>query len=369
MSAAFFAYFTILFVFVFFSRYFRDSSSHFERLIFGYLIPIIVVCILLGGRFETGSDWEEYKEYYDNLLRYGNSLSNAFDSTLEPLYMLMSISVASLGVGSSYFFAVVALVQFTLIYVLCNHRKRMLPYILLFYILGNLFMNMNILRQTLALGFVLISLNYFNRKWLFLFFLLMAVGFHYSAIIFLPVVFIDKKLFKFLDNPFVVVLLYIATLVTAQIIINYASGYIQMIDFSAKYSRNADNLDVEMVVSSGYGIIAKHLLNLLLIYLWSKIKHYTNDNFYTNAYRITVIGFLISNIFGVSVFLSRLALYYTVFSVVIWAYMTISIMKTKQFKHLRIFIVSAIVLNVLFFCMGIINGNGGCSPYTFKWIG
>lgn len=366
MTAAFVVYFLILFVCTAFSSAYKSSDKSVKTII-GYLIPIVVVAIVLGGRYKTGSDWENYKEYYDVLCNI--PLADAFNSSLEPIYVLLNKFISFFGCGSSVFFAVVAIIQFSIIYLLFKEDKTIIPYALFIYIISNLSLDVNIVRQSLAMSLVFLASKYVNRNKIKCALLIaIAVGFHYSALITIPIIFIDNRLFRFLDNTYFVVIIYFVSIALASLISDFLSGYIQMFEYGYKYGQNANNLDQEMELSTGYGIIAKHILNLTMIFLWTKVRKYISNPFYLNVYRITVLGFFLFNIFGISVFLSRMALYYYHFLFMIWAIICYSAFHNKAVKKYNVYVLGAVLLYLMIFAVGIYHGDGGASPYTFKWI-
>ena len=369
MLSAFIAYFSILITFVVCSRFWRSSSDKFLGILFGYIIPIIVVAIIFGGRYNTGSDWENYKVYYDEISKY--PIKGLSYGTLEPLYVLLNKGVALLGVGSSSFFAIIAVFQFSVVYTLFKEDRALLPFALYFYTITNLSLDMNIVRQTLAMSFVFLASRYIvgkKNKIKCALLIAAAIGFHYSALICIPMLFVDSKLFKLLDKSSLVVIIYILSLLFATIINQYLSGYIQMIEFGDKYSQNASDLDKKMEVSTGYGLIAKHILNLTMVFLWSKTKGFVEKPFYLNAYRLTVLGFILSNVFGISVFLSRMSLYYSQFLFVTWSVISYCAFHNRKVGKYILFVYGAIALYLLMFAVSIYHGYGGISPYTFKWI-
>ena len=369
MVAAFIVYYSIIFSFAFFSRYIYISKRSFGRILLGYMIPIFIAAILLGGRYNTGSDWENYKEYYDELLFRGISFEEAFSASLEPAYLILNKCIAFFNVGSSVFFAVVVILQFSVVYLLYRNKSKLLPYALFFYTMGNITLNMNIVRQTLAMSILFLSLKYAsNNKIKFLVLYIVSVGFHYSAIIFLPVIILNRKWFKFLDQPIIVIVLYISSFVLAPLINQILTGFIQMIEFGDKYSRNSSNIDSEMELASGYGLVIKHFLEILLIYLWHKMKLTKVDEFHMLAYRVTIVGLILANIFGLSVFMARVALYYSHAIFILWALLFYNIFNINKYKKYYPYAVGILILDIAVFSVGIINGNGGCSPYMFKWI-
>lgn len=367
MGEAYLVYFTILITLVVCSRFYCISKTRFTKVVFGYVFPLLVVAILLGGRYKTGSDWPNYKDYYDSVLKGQLTIDDAFATSLEPAYTLLMVVVAFLKKGSSYFFALVAIIQFSSIYFLYKDRKQLLSFALFFYTIFNLTLDVNVARQSLAMSMIFISYKYVHEnKYLCFLFFCIAVGFHYSALFAIFLLFIDKPIFCFLDKTFWVVSLYIVTLFFSTYLSDYVLNYSQIFDLGDRFDRNVSYMTDQMKVSSGYGLLVTHLLNFLLIYLWGIIKTPIKDLFHTYAFRLCVIGFLFANIFGISVSLSRLTIYYSHFSFILWAFIIYTIFHTK--RNLSLIAFGVLLLDLLFFIFSIYNSNGGCSPYMFKWI-
>lgn len=367
MTEAYLAYFTILFTLVVFSSFICISKTRIGKFLWGYLIPILIVAIILGGRYKTGTDWPNYKDYYDSVLKGSLTIGDAFATSLEPVYTLLMAIVAFFKKGSSYFFALIAIIQFSSIYYLYKDQRKYLSLALFFYTIFNLTLDVNVARQSLAMSMIFISYKYVcDNKYLCVLFFSIAVGFHYSALFAVFLLFIDKPVFRFLDKSFWVVLLYIVTLIFSAFLSDYILNYSQIVDFGNRFDRNVSYMTDQMKVSSGYGLLVTHFLNILLIYLWSIIKTPEKDYFHTYAYRLCVIGFLCTNIFGISVSLSRLAIYYSHFSFVLWTFIVYHIIHSK--RNLSLIACGVLLLDLLFFVFSIYNSNGGCSPYMFKWI-
>lgn len=367
MTEAYIAYFTILITLVVCSRFYSVTKTRSIKILFGYLLPIFVVAVLLGGRYKTGSDWPNYKDYYDSVLKGQLTIDDAFATSLEPAYTLLMVIVAFFKMGSSYFFALVAIIQFSTIYYLYNDRKKLLSLALFFYTIFNLTLDVNVARQSLAMSMIFLSYKYVcDNKYLCFLFFIIAVGFHYSALFSIFLIFIDKPIFRFLDKTLCVVSLYIITLIFSPLLSDYVLNFSQVFDLGDRFDRNVSYMTDQMKVSSGYGLLATHFLNFLLIYLWSIIKAPIKDSFHTYAFRLCTIGFLFANIFGISVSLSRLAIYYSHFSFVLWAFIIYTIFYTK--RNLSLIAYGVLLLDLLFFAFSIYNSNGGCSPYIFKWI-
>lgn len=368
MLGTYVVYFLLLFLCTILSVACKAKNKD-VRFFIGYLIPILVVSIVFGGRYETGTDWSNYKDYFDEISKY--HIEGVLYGSLEPLYVLLNKVIASLGFGSSSFFAIVAAFQFSVVYILFKEDRPLIPIAVFFYTVANLALDMNIVRQALAISIVFLASSCVSGSGCTIkraALIAMAIGFHYSALICIPIIFIDSKVFKYLDKSLLIVVLYFLSIILAGLIRQYLSDFVQLIEFGGKYDQNASNLDQVMAVSTGYGRIAKHILNLTMIILWSQVRSFVSKPVYFNIYRISVIGVLLFNVFGVSVYLSRMALYYSQFQFVVWTVICYNVFYNKALRNYSLLGYGIIVIELIMFAVSIYHGDGGISPYNYKWI-
>lgn len=196
--------------------------------------------------------------------------------------------------------------------------------------------------------------------------LLLSIFMHYSSVIFLLSLFIDKKLFNILDNPKIVLLLYCLCFIFVAPFYTLFIGYLPIDMMSDKYV-NSVNSDATFELSSGLGTIAIHIVNILLIVTSTKVRTFFSNKRIDLLYRCFYIGCFLSTFMGYSIFLSRLPLGLTSIKLFLLSYtifylshkITLPKLAAKYFL---------LVLFFLFFIIGILNSDNGCSPYTFKWL-
>jgi hypothetical protein len=143
----------------------------------------------IGLRFYTGFDWNIYIDYFNKSITMGNTygfengyyfLNNLISLNIGYYYVLQGLASCFILISAMYFFK--------------NNSKYPILifsiFILLFFVAL-----MSQIRQTIALGFIFISAKYiFERKFLpFLLLIFFACQFHISAIIALPLYFMNRN--------------------------------------------------------------------------------------------------------------------------------------------------------------------------------
>lgn len=174
-------------------------AAAFEEYIFRkrnvYFIAIGIFLLFLCVRFETGYDWPAYKSLFYDLpsiseLDFTNLLVLSVLYGKEPLYLAFSSILREFWsdyqgiVMVSSIFEVVVLVSFLRKVTTC--RATVFAATVTWVIFTLYF---SVIRQGISVAFFLLFLMaYFDRKkWLALFCVIGAVGFHYSALMYLAI--------------------------------------------------------------------------------------------------------------------------------------------------------------------------------------
>lgn len=156
-------------------------------------IPLLIflgfLTIIAGFRStEVGKDTLNYYLYFYRI-QHGT-----FDSGYEPLWQLLNISVFKLGGDFNHVTFIASILTLLPLYFAFIKESRY-PFLSLFvYIAFNYYLSsFNIMRQMLAISWVLLALVYYRREnlekydnWKVVIFSLIAIMFHYTAIIIVP---------------------------------------------------------------------------------------------------------------------------------------------------------------------------------------
>jgi len=168
-----------------------DLKSNLQKLLF-YTFGFFLICFV-GLRFENGVDWWNYlifQSFYEDADFFG-----VFELQ-DPGYGLLNWLSYKLFDGSIFFVNFIsALIFISGVLIFSKHMPS--PWLSLTISLSFLIivMGMNYTRQSSALGFALIAITYLFKQKQFKFFIyvFLAITFHKSAIILLPLALIGVK--------------------------------------------------------------------------------------------------------------------------------------------------------------------------------
>ena len=173
-----------------------DKLQYLRRKVF--LIGFFLILFFVGFRYKLGSDWLSYITMYDQviplqLLFQGDNLSFSSDFIEPGFKILMSIS-KELGINYAFFVFLLTLFNTgSLFYFLYKNEIRNKLIFLALVLILTTFYEFDILRQSLALHVVLLSLIGDKIKfWKLVSFTLLAMTFHYTAVIFIGFYFFQK---------------------------------------------------------------------------------------------------------------------------------------------------------------------------------
>jgi len=329
---------------------------------------LIILSIIVGGRHEVGTDFPNYVDYYKSFITKYLKFDDVFviGNSLEPGYLFINWLASELGFSVSLFFTLIAFFSFILMFKAQEERPYLWP-LILFFFFGQMFgMSMNIIRQSCAIFIFFYAVQFVGLSKLKLFMLITCCTlFHYSSIVFYMAMFIDIKWLKFLDNKKLIALLFVSTLFLASYILPLFIKMMPLDIFSEKHLLSLDNADVEMKVNSGAGILTRIVTDILLIWQSDKVLGYYKDERLKFLYRLFFLGVIISNIMGISIFLSRLFLGMELLRIYVMSFTTYYCLKFKDFRLLfGIFLIMLCFLQLIF---GVKNGYSGISPYQFMW--
>lgn len=341
----------------------RNNKRHRELLM---VCLLIILSIPIGGRYEVGTDWEHYQYLFLNINNQGLSLQEILESNYEPLYLIWNYIIHIISNSSSFFFTCTAFLIFWLLYKANKDYEYLFPLVLYFFFCSMFGASMNIIRQILASVVFYMALSHSDNKWKMRGFILLSLLIHYSSAIFIIAIFLDSNLFKLLDNTKVVILLYLVCFILGSTLYSLFITYLPLDLMSEKYL-NSVNSDETFNLTSGLGIIAVNGVNVLLMITSNNVRKLFSSKRVDLLYRCFFIGCFLSAFMGYSIFLSRVPLGLTNIRIFLLAYTIYYLSQRRTFFRLTLKN-SLLVLYILFFIMGILHSDNGCSPYYFDWI-
>ncbi|HIF9186550.1 TPA: EpsG family protein [Photobacterium damselae] len=164
-----------------------------------FIISFFILFLFGSLRYDTGWDFATYRYYFERVDTIPVFLTNGFSSSVYfdfGFKLLISI-VKSLGLGFQSLIFICNLFVISCLYYFINRNIRYKnSAILLFYSLCYLFMNFSFLRQGIAAGFIILAIDsmFSNKQYQAYSYLLISILFHFSSIIFTPLIIIGYRL-------------------------------------------------------------------------------------------------------------------------------------------------------------------------------
>ena len=322
------------------------------------------MAVTFGLRYGVGVDYFTYEELYTS-----QRLHSIFDgSSNEFLFGGIYYFCYKLGLPYACVQTILNFIFFYFFYKVFETKKELFPWAISFFFLtGLLFLYLNIQRQGIALSILIYSVQYIEKRKLgkFLFWILMAVGFHLSALLFLPMYYLWHGV-SIIKPRKIELILWGSSLLFSVILLDILSGFSLLLLEGTKYGRYGDLvLSWESDKGSGLGTMVKALTDFVVI-LYSK-KLFNCKKYYpcfSIIYFIFFIGSVMSNIFQYNLLLNRVAFLFVSFRFIVLAYTYDYIFHQGKVWD-KIVAIGLFLICFAYFMGMIYLGNNDCSPFRF----
>ena len=181
----------------------RIRQCPFDRGVVAFVF--LILAVIVGCRYNVGADWSNYVELYYKGVIYDNMVER---TSVEPLYELCQFVFRSLGLSHAVFFFFLSIVS------LCCYYKASevlgLEYFMtvLFVYFSLVFLNyqFNVIRQGIMASFVWLSFAYrtIGNNKASIISIIVALGFHYTALAFIPIVFLADRCFSSIETLIII---------------------------------------------------------------------------------------------------------------------------------------------------------------------
>lgn len=280
------------------------------------VIAFIVLLIFLGARWETGTDWDSYIEYFQDLDNY---------RSFEPAYVLENEFIRLFTVNYTIFLFIngaLALIPIAWFLRKESHGSLALG-VTIFYAYYYLITYFGASRRIVAIGLcVLAAIQLLeNRHKLAISLILVGSCFHYSA--FLSVLYFPLKRFRFSIGS---VVRFLVIVIAALSLVYALFPLLIKVDiFSHIFIRVGEYLVGDTSVE-GYdkttlsllSIIKRSIFIIFVVYtlIKSKYKISSREIFYSNCYIFSFVIYLISE-FALGDIFKTFTIYFSIFEVVL----------------------------------------------------
>lgn len=188
----------VYFINLFVSCYLLSKVKLYNRheLIISICPVVLLWTLIVGGQYYVGTDYGAYLNYFTPPF---------FENRFEPLFSLCSNILVNNGFGGQFPFFVFGFINCVLIF--SSAYKLKIQYLGIFYFLlitvSTFFNNqMNGIRQCIATAFCFFAFSELNgSKIKGVLFIIIAMGFHYSALVFVPFFLYPKLIVRLTSFP------------------------------------------------------------------------------------------------------------------------------------------------------------------------
>jgi hypothetical protein len=278
----------------------------------GLLVSFFILFVFLALRFDYGNDYMMYYEGFENINKVGWFEVYNEKMHFEPGWIVLCVLFEPIG-----FFGLVAFLSFLYCYVFYKLIHDYVPiklYWLAVFILvfstGNLLVHLSAMRQTLVIVIFIYSLRFIFRKQLLLYCaaIILASTFHSSALILLPIYFLQFLNFKINKwSGGAIIIIYIALYLLGQQIRPFLN--LLILSFHEDYLY----YDEEGSFNSGLGLIINTSIFILIL---------ANDKYYEGKlsffFKLGIISYILSPFGLIIMLIGRIQLYFSLFLIVVY---------------------------------------------------
>lgn len=175
-----------------------DKGSHKILIQLSWLILVVVA----GTRYETGADWDEYSIFLERVTPFWTFITTGDSGGMlrfELGYFLLCSLLKQFGLGFQWLLFIIALFNVSIITrALKNYTTYVVWGLFVYYTLLYVTVEFSLLRQAIAAAICFYSFKYVEEKKLlkYVLFVIMAMAFHRSAIVMLPLYFFIRIRFS-----------------------------------------------------------------------------------------------------------------------------------------------------------------------------
>lgn len=308
--------FLLLFIlvgFVFFEIYSKEKSSKF------YYRLIILVAFVEGIRWYSGVDFFMYYNSYQKVLDISTEMHN---NRYDVLYLYLSKFFKIVGLHYTFFLLFISFLGlflqsgFIIKFTSFPIHALLINFVCLIGFLGNN-------RQFIALSIVFYATHFLinGKKNIFIVLLILASGFHFTAIFLVIFLFLDKEIS--LKKWFFCTLLVLLTcfIPLKEIVLNYLQDYERFFPFLkerffAYESFNYNDIDWKRFT---LGIIRKIFVVAFLLLFKERLNKLRGYTFLLNISILSALIYLWAN-FNFTYLLGRFIIYFSIYECVIYSW-------------------------------------------------
>lgn len=344
-------------------NYQKTDGNTIARSKSGNLFLIFIVLffsLMMGLRYDVGTDYFAYQEGY--IYNYDVGKGEIIFNWIREIFN-------SLKLHFSIYFSFLAFLNISFFLFAFKRDAFILP-LLLFFLLTNedwMFW-MNGIRQAIAMCIWIYALNFIEKKkvTIYLVLCLIAIGFHTSAIILIPLYWILKSGKDYFKSIKVQLVLFAGAFVVQFFFSSFLEQLGPLIEFyqaklfGGTYNYSLERLREEAsatVEGSGIAYLFRIVLSIVIILYSKNLKDFYSSRWFNIIYFMFFVGLLAQSIFPLgSIVLTRPFRYFYIFKGIMFAYFAYYLIK-NHVPAKRLLGTALILMFIAIFYLNIITAN------------
>lgn len=340
-----------------------------------FLQPEIIVIIaaftfVFGCRYGVGVDYFHYLFSY----QMGS------ERELEWMFRTISDFLSSHNMHFAVYFSVWAFLEITLLLYAFRNYRFIIPYLLLYLIIGNFYMSMmNIIRQQIAALIFLCSIQFIDEKKPLKYYLCVALAFlfHRSAVLMVvmyPILRIKDDWFHSVGIQLILLSIAVFLSFRFDLVIQFIETPFVWVSSTFGFERyqmavlgneTLDDMN-RFGANTGYGIYVSLFKCVPIILLSKPLKEYYNSSFFNMLYSMWFVRIFANFAFGDSITLNRPFVFFMDVGMAMVAFFTYYCFKSKNTGKI-ILGIAIIFVYLIMFLFILSNGKLNTSEFTFFW--
>ncbi|MFW6008541.1 MAG: EpsG family protein [Nanoarchaeota archaeon] len=335
-----------------------------------HIVALIFITVIVGFRYEVGTDWEVYKDWFAYFKQ--NPQISFQDQFMEPGYFYINRWFADLGLDYTSVFLLIGF--FSWFFIFKSVPNIILPVVLFFLFTDQYFFwSLNGVRQFFAIAVFLFAIKFVISRNFFYYLLFILIGalFHVSILLLIPIYFIP---FHKIYNQKIWIIAFTISLFFTQsqfLIIHFQNFIIdamEQVPVVGKYVKyfETEHYEIQSLKGTGLGFVFRIFVTyFILIFSKKVVASFPKTKIYFGLY---FIGAIISNLFFMIQIIGRFNHYLLILRAIVLALIIYKLLKDNKTPALSYGIVGIFCwLYFILFLVDIYRSANLCSPYQFNF--
>lgn len=337
---------------------YRNKKTSFFQV--STLLLVLCFAVFFGVRYDVGTDYLAYLYGYLHDIDVGKG---------EVLFEGLTHLFQSLDLHFAWYFGVIAFIQALFFYMAFNRDRFILPLLTFFLFMNGDFMFlMNGMRQAIALCIWVYALKFIEKQklWHYLFWCLVAYGFHSSAVVLVVLYPILRNGKDYFHNIYLQLGMLAGAFAIQQVLLHLLPNVIPLIESYIGFLGNeayqgyfTSGRALETVAVSGSGLAYYFRIGVavLIILNSKKLKDFYHSKRFNILYAVFFIGLITMYMFPVgAIVLTRPFRYFYFFQFIMYAYFCYYLYRSDSVNN-KLILIGMITAFVLIFYLNQLNGD------------